>query len=115
MASKSGFAAGKASELVILIQEHKLISQEEVDEAAAWLRPRGWKSMWDLATGSGRSRSGGTAVICHEDLGVIWPGDDHSSPWRSRACMVVIDCPGSWCVRGGFHADDFSCGAKTSH
>ena len=80
---------------VWLVQEHHLSKQEEVDEASAWLRKRGMKSMWSKATaGVGKGTIGGVAIFADEALGLAPPSNGEAELEPGRLLCGMVECSG---------------------
>ncbi len=75
---------------VLLVQEHKL-GPEEVDEAVAWLRRRGWNAiMAPAGRGPNGGWSAGVAILArpHVGLGLPLVGSEVIQPARAIAARV---------------------------
>ncbi len=79
---------------ILLVQEHKL-GEERAEEAAAWLRRRGWNAMFSPALhGANGGWSAGVAVLARSHIGISLPpsGTEHIEP--GRAVAARIEAPG---------------------
>ena len=89
---------------VVLIQEHRMCTEEKIAEADQWCRKHGWQAVWSKARESvaGGEASGGTAVLAREYLGLV---DAHElvTP-TERVCAGKVDVPGGrkWLVISGY-------------
>ena len=77
---------------VIAVEEHKLISDEEIAEASAGLRRAGWKSFWSAGAFTDKGgRTGGVALLAREELGLeAPPGGAELVPGRLVAGFVEL-------------------------
>ena len=81
---------------ILLFQEHRLADQERISEASAWLRGKGWKSLWEPAVKTEGGTSGGVGIACWADLGLDAVGMAGGSRWPAHAVLCRLHIPG-WC------------------
>ncbi len=79
---------------VLLIQEHKL-GEERAEEAAEWLRRRGWNALFSPAErGPNGGWSAGVAVIARAHIGLSYPPSGSEIVEPARAVAARIEAPG---------------------
>ena len=77
------------------MQEHKLCVDTAVQEASAWLRVLGFKSLWGLALpGAPGHSSGGTLIAARDHLGLREPSRGQAQRVPGRLLAAVLDDPG---------------------
>ena len=93
-ASARKYLVKRATAQVICLEEHKLCTKAEIDEASEWCARHGWKSIWGPANPSteGGEASGGTAVLARDHLGLV--GADTLLDPSARVCAAKPDFPG---------------------
>ena len=83
---------------VVLVQEHRLTSAEEVEVASAWARSKGWKSLWTRAqrTGAGKQNtSAGTAILVRDEMGLRpLPEAGRVVEAKHRVTWGILEAPG---------------------
>ncbi len=79
---------------VLLIQEHKL-GEEQADEAAEWLRKRGWNSLFAPAEkGPNGGWSAGVAVLARAHVGLSLPPSGTEIVEPARVVAAKVEAPG---------------------
>ena len=75
---------------LIALQEHKLRSEADIQEASAYLKKQGYASYWSPATAGPKGLpAGGVAVVVSTRLGTK-PCETVASPGRLVACKVQV-------------------------
>ena len=80
------------AKLRLVFQNKHGLLQEQLPEASRWLRQRGWASLWEPASSTGKGSSGGTGIAAWF-FGVIGPSKAKGSPWLGRMRLGVIEVP----------------------
>ena len=75
----------------ILVQEHKLMREEEVLMAGNWCSKNGWKACFTPAVaGQGGGASGGTAVMVRHWMGLAKMDQGDLVPARALGCILYF-------------------------
>ena len=78
---------------IILLQEHRIIAEEDIEEASHWCKRNSYVSLWAPAVlGPAGRPSGGVAILVNEQCGLfVPPASDHVLiPGRAAAGMVEL-------------------------
>ena len=79
---------------VLMIQEHKLCQDQDIDEASNFGDSLGFTSLWTAASrGPGGKPAGGTAILAVRQLGLIKPQLPKGLKIHSRLTMGIIEPP----------------------
>ena len=79
---------------VIFVQEHKLLTQESIDDAAAYGLSMGYTSVWTPAVpGPGQGPAGGTAILAIPQLGLTRAKVPKPLAAHPRATAGILQLP----------------------
>ncbi len=85
---------------VLLVQEHKLMGRDNVDEAVSWLRRHKWNALLTEAeAGPNGGASAGAAVLARDHLGLSLPPIGSEEVIPARVAAAKVEAPGpvlSW-------------------
>jgi len=83
----------KTSANIVFLQEHKLVTDDEVATASSWANNNGWFSIWSRAQDGENSNnaSGGTAVLAREGVGIREVTVETDQ--KHRVVAAVIEAP----------------------
>ncbi len=81
---------------VLLVQEHKLMGRDNVDEAVAWLRRNKWNALLTEAEpGPNGGASAGVAVLARDHLGLSLPPVGSEEVIPARVAAAKVEAPGT--------------------
>ncbi len=81
---------------VLLVQEHKLMGRDSVDDAVAWLRRHKWNALLTEAeAGPNGGASAGAAVLARDHLGLSLPPVGSEEVIRARVAAAKVEAPGT--------------------
>ncbi len=81
---------------VLLVQEHKLMGRDNVDEAVAWLRRHKWNALLTEAeAGPNGGASAGVAVLARDHLGLSLPPVGSEEVVPARVAAAKVEAPGT--------------------
>ena len=78
---------------IILLQEHRIIADEDIEEASHWRKKNSYISLWAPAVHGPAGRpSGGVAILVNEQCGLFVPlaAGHILTPGRAAAGMVGL-------------------------
>ena len=85
---------GTCDAQVVLLQEHKLVSDTDIKKADNWAASQGWSSIWHAAS-KGKSEgasSGGVAILARRGIGLRKVALE--TVHTARAVAGIIEVPG---------------------
>jgi len=79
----------------VLMQEHKLVTKDEIEEASAWAIKAGWKSFFEMGILTQKGgRSAGTAIFIKKELGAMEARYKIEEKVEGRFVACAVQVPG---------------------